>query len=145
MRWVNTRSLCFANRMEFENYHPNLAHDFSATSSLRRRSVLFPPSSPPPLAPARGRRGAKRMAIGIGLAARGGRLEAGGGRREARGGNLFNLCEGVAIEFLVGESHAGDEVLVGSKVGRCRKRKFADAGDNVVLIDSVAGDTKATD
>ena len=63
VRWGNTRSLCFANFMECENYHPNLAHDCIATSSLKRSSVLSAPSSPPPLAPARGRRGAKRIRL----------------------------------------------------------------------------------
>ncbi len=52
MRWVNTRSLCFANRMDFEKYPPDLARDCIAAGSFKRCSVLFPPSSPPPLAPA---------------------------------------------------------------------------------------------
>ena len=38
--------------MEFEKYPPDLAHDCIAASSFKRCPVLFPPSSPPPLAPA---------------------------------------------------------------------------------------------
>ena len=52
MRWGNTRSLCFANSIGYENYPPNPSPDYPATSSFKRRPVLFPPSSPPPLAPA---------------------------------------------------------------------------------------------
>ncbi len=63
MRWVNTRSLCFANRMEFEKYPPNLARGCIAKSNFQRRPVLFPPSSPPPLAPALREKGCQAEGI----------------------------------------------------------------------------------
>ena len=63
MRWVNTRSLCFANRMDFEKYPPDLARDCIAAGSFKRCSVLFPPSSPPPLAPALREKGCQAEGI----------------------------------------------------------------------------------
>ena len=63
MRWVNTRSLCFANCIECDNYPAEFAHDRRAAGSIQRCAVLFAPSSPPPLTPARGRRGAKRRRL----------------------------------------------------------------------------------
>jgi len=60
MRWVNTRSLRFANYIEYENYLPSLDDDCPAASNFKRRPVLFPPSSPPPLAPAQAGEGEPR-------------------------------------------------------------------------------------
>jgi hypothetical protein len=50
--------------MDFEKYPPDLAHDCIAAGSFKRCSVLFPPSSPPPLAPAMREKGCQAEGIG---------------------------------------------------------------------------------
>ena len=99
---------------------------------------------PPAPSPASGRGGGAREHAGVWgtfgkPAGEGEDYSVGGAFRRPR------LCEGIAIEFLVRKSHAGDEVLIGSQVGRCCQRKLTNARDYIVLIDPVAGDTEATD